>query len=124
MTYAYDEYGEPYAYEMRSGMSKLLVGLLAGALIGGVVMLFLAPDSGKKTYARLRKKTMKLADQTRETVDDRMKDARHRLDKATAGVRKQAKSVTGRSRDLLDEQKERVAEAVERGRKRIRVPGQ
>jgi gas vesicle protein len=123
MTYQYDEYGEPYGYEMSSGMSKLVVGLLVGALVGGVVMLFLAPASGKKTVARLRKRTMKLADKTREAMDDRMKDARHRLDKATAGVRKQAKSVSDRSRDVLDEQKERVAEAVERGRKRMHVPG-
>jgi gas vesicle protein len=125
MTYRYDEYGEPeeYAYEMGSGLSKVVTALLVGAAIGGVVMLFLAPASGKKTMARLRKKTMKLADHTMETMDDTMKQARHRLDKATAGVRKQAKSLSGRSRDLLDEQKERVADVVETGRKRIRMPG-
>jgi gas vesicle protein len=123
MAYRYDEYGQPYEYEISSGLSKLVTGLLIGAAIGGVVMLFLAPASGKKTLARLRKKTRQLRDETLDTVDDKMKVARHRLDKATAGVRKQAKEISHRGHDLLDEQKERVTDAVETGRKRFRVPG-
>lgn len=123
MTYRYDETGEPYEYEAGHGLSKLLTALLVGALVGGTVMLFLAPASGKKTLARLRKKTMKLADHTMDTMDDTMKQARHRFGKATAGVRKQAKVISHRGHDLLEEQKERVAEVVETGRKRIRIPG-
>jgi gas vesicle protein len=123
MTYRNDEYGEPHEYEAGHGLSKLLTGLLIGALIGGTLMLFLAPASGKKTMARLRKKTMRLADHTRETVDDRVNDARHRFKKATSGVRKQAKSMSHRGQDLLEAQKERVAEAVAVGRSRMRMPG-
>jgi gas vesicle protein len=121
MAYRYDEYGDVYGYENSSGMNKLLTGLLVGALVGGLVMLFLAPDSGKKTLNKLRKKTKKLRHEAFEAVDDRMKDARHTLSKASAGVRKQVKAVKGRTEDLYDEQRERVAEAVETGRKRLRV---
>ena len=121
MTYQDLGYGNAYGYENSSGMSKLLTGLLVGALVGGVVMLFLAPDSGKKTMAKLRKKTKKLRHDAFEAVDDRVKDARHKLDKASAGVRKQVKAVKGRTEDLYDEQRERVAEVVEEGRKRFRV---
>jgi gas vesicle protein len=123
MAYRYDEYGDAYEYEDQSGMSKLLTGLLIGAAIGGVVMLFLAPESGKKTLARLRKRTKQLRKETMNTVDDTMHMARERFGRAAAGVRKQAKGLTNRSYDMLDEQRERVADIVETGRKRIRVPG-
>jgi gas vesicle protein len=119
MTYRYNEHGDIYGYESSDGVKKLVTGLLLGALVGGVVMLFLAPASGKKTMAKLRKKTKKLYDEAYETVDDTMQVARHRLDKATAGVRKQAKELKGRGADLYDEQREHLAEVVERGRKRV-----
>ena len=123
MAYRYDETGQPYEYEVSRDVTKLVIGLLVGAVIGATVMLFVAPDSGKKTIARLRKKSRHLRDNTREAVDGTVKEARHRFDKATAGVRQQARVLTTRGHDLLDEQRERVAEAVDSGRKRIRVPG-
>lgn len=122
MAYRYNEHGDIYGYESSNGMKKLVTGLLVGALVGGVVMLFLAPESGKKTMAKLRKKTKKLYSEAYDTVDDKMQLARHKLDKATAGVRKQAKEIKSRGEHLYDEQREHLEEAVARGRKRIRVP--
>lgn len=123
MAYRYNEHGDIYEYDERDGMKKLFTGLLVGAAIGGVLMLFLAPASGKKTLSRLKKRTRALRHDLMDTMDDRMGAARHRLDKATAGARKQAKHLAGRGMDALDEQRERVSEAVETGRKRMRFPG-
>jgi gas vesicle protein len=124
MTYPYEEFDTAYEYDAGSDMTKTLVtGLVIGGLIGAAVMLFMAPDSGKKTLRKLQKKTMKLRESTMDTVEDAMKQARHRAGKVSAGVRKQTNRLTDRSHDLLDEQRSRVTEAVQEGRKRIHLPG-
>jgi gas vesicle protein len=119
MTYQYDEFDNAYEYEGGRMMKGLLTGLLIGGLIGAAVMLFVAPDSGKKTLRKLQKKTMKLREHTMDTVEDAMKQARHRAGK----VRKQASHLSDRGFDALEEQRGRVADIVAEGRKRIRVPG-
>ncbi len=123
MAYQYDEYGDAYDYEDNRSMQTLVTGLLIGALVGGALMLFLAPASGKKTLRKLQKKTMKLREHTMDTVEDAMKQARHRANKVTAGVRRQTEGLTDRSQSLLGEQKERVAELVSTGRKKVHLPG-
>ena len=121
MTYQYDEFDNAYEYEGGRLMKGLLTGLLIGGLIGAAVMLFVAPDSGKKTLRKLQKKTMKLRDHTLDTVEDAMKQARNRAGKVSKGVRKQAGQLSDRSFDALEEQRGRVADIVAEGRKRIRV---
>lgn len=119
----YDEFDHAYAYEGGKLRKGLLIGLLVGGLIGAAVMLFVAPDSGKKTLRRLQKKTMKLREHTMDTVEDAMKHARHRANKVTKGVRKQASHLSDRGQHVFDQQRERVADLVQESRKRIRVPG-
>jgi gas vesicle protein len=123
MTYPYDEFDNAYEYEGSQTMKTLVTGLLVGALIGAAVMLFMAPDSGKKTLRKLQKKTMKLREHTMDTVEDAMKQARHRADKVGKGVRKQASHLSDRGLDALEEQRGRVADVVAEGRKRIHLPG-
>jgi gas vesicle protein len=124
MTYPYDEFETAYEYEPGNDMTKTLVtGLVIGGLIGAAVMLFMAPESGKKTLRKLQKRTMKLRENAMDTVEDAMKQARHRAGKVSAGVRKQTNRLTDRSHDLLDEQRSRVTDAVQEGRKRIHLPG-
>ena len=123
MTYQYDEFDNAYEYEGGRMMKGLLTGLLIGGLIGAAIMLFVAPDSGKKTLRKLQKKTMKLREHTLDTVEDAMKQARHRAGKVSKGVRKQASHLSDRGFDALEEQRGRVADIVAEGRKRIRVPG-
>ena len=118
MDYGYSEYDNAYDEEGGQKMKTLVTGLLVGGLIGSVVMLFLAPASGKKTLRKLQKKTMKLRDQTMDTVEDAMQMARRRANKASAGVRRQAEYMTDRGQDVLEEQKERVSEVVSKGRRR------
>jgi len=118
----YDEYGNAYDYEASEmqgqRMKTLVTGLVIGGLIGAAVMLFMAPDKGKKTLRKLQKKTMKLREHTMDTVGDAMKQARHRAGKVTAGVRKQASHATDRGQHMLEEQRERVSEVVSAGRRR------
>ena len=127
MANRYDEYDQAYEYDYdfdsRDNMKLLLTGLAVGALIGAGLMLFMAPDSGKKTMRKLRKKTMKLRDRAVDAVDERMEKARHRVGKVTTGVLKQADKMQHRGQDLLDEQRERVSDVVTRGREKMRMLG-
>lgn len=77
-----------------SSWPQNLALLGAGALVGGVAALLLAPSSGQETRARLAKKAEELGaaaskqarefgEQVREEVDA----ARHHLDKAPPALR-------------------------------------
>lgn len=48
---------------------KFLVGMLMGGLAGAVIMLLLAPQSGKKTRKQIQVKGIKLRDWTNEIVE-------------------------------------------------------
>lgn len=53
----------------------ILAGLLIGGLAGAGGMLLLAPQSGKKTRAQIKKKTLQLRDHTTEAVEDAVSQA-------------------------------------------------
>jgi gas vesicle protein len=86
-------------------LSGLLAALLIGSLAGAVAMLLLAPQSGKRTRARLRRQGRALRDQTAETmenVEDAMADARDKTQEMTHDARKQADKLEKRGHALLD----------------------
>ncbi len=116
----YDE----YAYENEnSNIKGLVTGLLVGALVGAAVMLFVAPQSGRDTRKKLQKKTLQLRDHTMDTVDDAVKQARHKVDQVSADVRKQAGELQDRGQHLYADQRERVTDMVNAGKKKIHLPG-
>jgi gas vesicle protein len=69
------------------------VGILAGALIGGLAgataMLLLAPQSGKRTRAKLQRQSHELREQAADTVEDAVDQARDTARQITHDVRKQ-----------------------------------
>lgn len=83
----------------------LLAGLLIGGLAGAVAMLLLAPESGKKTRAKLQRQSHKLRGQTAETVDDAVAQARGTAHQITHDVRKQAEKLEQRGQAMLAGQK-------------------
>lgn len=94
-----------------------LTGLLLGGLVGSVAMLLMAPQSGEKTRAKIQKKSMELRDKTVETVEDTMKQARTKGHQITVDVHDKAEELQQRGQEVLDEQKERLSDAVESGKK-------
>ena len=93
-----------------------LAGLLLGGLAGAGAMLMLAPQSGKRTRAKIQQKGMELRDQTTEAVDDAVAQARATVHQVKADVRKDAKELQHRGQEMLDEQMERVSAVVEAGK--------
>ena len=65
-----------------------LAGLLAGGLIGAGAMLLLAPQSGKRTRAKIQRKSAELRKQTADTVEDSLAQARAKAGQITDDVRK------------------------------------
>ncbi|MHB0857547.1 MAG: YtxH domain-containing protein [Anaerolineae bacterium] len=90
-----------------------LAGLLAGGMIGAGAMLLLAPQSGAKTRAKFQHEGLGLRDQVTDTVEDAMAHTRGRARRIMANVHKQSKQLQQRGQDMLDEQKEVVAQVVE-----------
>jgi gas vesicle protein len=63
--YTYPKYKNP-----PNNALGVLGGMLIGALVGAVAMLFLAPRSGKETRTQIQKKGVELRDRTNEMMED------------------------------------------------------
>ena len=96
-----------------------LAGLMIGSLAGVGAMLLLAPQSGKKTRAEIQQKTMALRDQTVETVEDAVAQARVTARQVTDGVHKQVEELQQRGQELLGEHSERLPAVVEVKKKAV-----
>jgi gas vesicle protein len=96
-----------------------LAGLLFGGLAGAGAMLMLAPQSGKRTRAKIQQKSIELRDQASETVEDAMADTRDKAHKVKLGMRKDAKKLHHRGQEMLDEQMAHVSAAVDAGKEAV-----
>jgi gas vesicle protein len=79
-----------------SNAGGFLLGLLAGAAIGGAIMFFYAPRSGKETREMLKNKAM----ETRDLLQERAEEMRDRLGRVKDSIKSSAEheihSVKGR----------------------------
>jgi gas vesicle protein len=66
----------------------LLIGLLIGGLTGAVVMLLVAPQSGKRTRAKIYRQSAEWREQAADTVDDAVASARDKARQITHDVSK------------------------------------
>ena len=89
-----------------------LVGLLVGGLAGVVAMLLLAPQSGKKTRAQIRQKSIDLRDETVKAVEGAVAQARGKARQITDDVREQAGELQQRGQDVLDRKRGQLSETL------------
>lgn len=99
-----------------------LAGVLIGALAGAGAMLLLAPQSGKRTRAKLQQKGIELRDQASEVADDAVAQVRVKTRQVTAGIGHKAEELQHRGQEMLDEQKERFSTLVESRKKAVHGP--
>jgi gas vesicle protein len=93
-----------------------LGGLLVGGLAGAVTMLFVAPQSGKRTRAKIQQRSIELREQTTDAVEDVLAQTRHKARQMRASVHDQAEAIQQHGQDVLDEQKEHLSTLVEAGK--------
>jgi gas vesicle protein len=89
-----------------------LAGLLVGGLAGAVAMLFLAPQSGKKTRAQIRLKGVELRDQTVKSVEGAVAQGRDKARQITHDVGEQTGDLRQGGQDMLDEQRGHLSKTL------------
>ncbi len=102
-------------YECADDNSQLggfLAGLLIGGLAGAGAMLFLAPQSGKKTRATVQKKGIELRDQMVKTVEDASAQVRDKVHQISEDVQEQAEDLQQRGQDAIDEQRDNLSHTL------------
>jgi len=126
-------YDDDFGNRMQD-MAPMLGVFVAGAVIGGLAgaltMLLMAPQSGERTRRQIRRKALKLRDQVADNAEGAMEKAEESLDEALERVRKLRKEtinsvddVQQRGQDLLEEQRDRVKDAVAAGKGMVRKVG-
>jgi gas vesicle protein len=101
------------ADKLITGMSCLLGGLGAGLAVG----ILFAPDSGARTRGRIRRK----ADETRDLVSAKADQGRGYLMRQRARLVSQTNEFVELGKRIVNEQRERVTNAVEAGRTAYRA---
>jgi gas vesicle protein len=101
-------------------LGGLLAGTLVGALAGAGAMLLLAPQSGKRTRARILRKGAELSEQATDTVEGSLAYAGNKAGQIMHDVRETADGLEHRAQAVFDEQSERASSAVKAGKKAVR----
>jgi len=102
---------------MTRNAGGFFAGLLMGGLLGSGAMLLWAPQSGKKTRAKIQHEGLELRDQVVETVEDAVSQARGQAHKVASRVHRETKELQQRGQDALDEQIEVVSDVVQAEKK-------
>ena len=96
--------------------ATFIVGLTIGALVGTVAAILLAPQSGKRTRRRIARK----AGEWSETATEKVSEVRSETGRIADRTRKDARRLAKEARRRVDETGDRLSEAVEQGRDRLR----
>ena len=103
--------------DFRIGMwIGMLIGMLAGGLVGAVSMLLLAPQSGQRTRAKLRRQSDELREQMADSMGDAMEQAGDKAHRITHDVRKQAEKLEHRGQVMFEGQMDNLSTMVEAGK--------
>lgn len=114
-----NNYEEKYEADDSSGFIaglSLVIGLLLGGLAGAGVMLLMAPQSGKKTRAKIQRKGQEMRNQTTSAVDEAVAQVRSTARQVSTSIHDQGEALQQRGQDVVDHQRERWSPVVEAGK--------
>jgi gas vesicle protein len=83
-------------------------------------MLLLAPQSGKRTRAKIQQTGIELRDQTNDAVEDAMAQAGIKARQIRTGASKQVKVLEQQGQAVIDESKKRLSTIVEAGKTTVK----
>ena len=69
-------------------LAGMLISLLIGGLTGALVMLLVAPQSGKRTRAKIHRQSAEWREQAADTMEDAVASARDKTHQITHDVSK------------------------------------
>jgi gas vesicle protein len=99
----------------KNHVKGFLGGMMVGGLTGAVTMLLVAPQSGKRTRAKIQQRSIELRDQATDTLDDVVAQTRDKARQIRRSVNDQAEAIRQRAQGMVDEQKERLSSVVDAG---------
>ncbi len=114
-----NEYSYPQLQQMGNGAKHVLTGMIVGGLIGATTMLFFAPRSGEEIRAEIRDKAMGLRDRTTDTMKDTVSQVKSKAGHLRGDVTDKAQGLKHKGQDILVEQLDRAAEALEAAKKAV-----
>jgi gas vesicle protein len=95
-----------------SQLGGFLVGLLVGGLVGATAMLLFAPNSGKKTRAKIQRKGAEVHDQVVKGVEEATVEVRAKAREVTHDVKKGAGDLQQRGQDVIDEKRDQLGQSL------------
>ena len=113
-----DDHGQEHENDINQFWG-FIAGLLMGGIAGALVMLLLAPQSGKKTRAEVQQKSSELREHTTEAVEDALKQAGVKASQIGVGVHEQAETLEQRGQDVIDEQRNHLGKTLKRWGKAV-----
>jgi gas vesicle protein len=90
---------------------------LAGAALGAIAALLLAPQSGEDTRAQLRLRARRL----RDAAEDRLDDLQEAVESGYARTKASVEASLQRARSSLDERRAEARDTVDAGRQAVRT---
>lgn len=100
-----------------------LGGFLAGVFIGGLAgsgaMLFLAPQSGRKTRAQFWNQGLKIRKDAMQTVADGVSQVQTKAHDLSETVHKQMENLQEQGQNAMEEGKERLSHVVSDGKNSV-----
>jgi gas vesicle protein len=97
----------------RDDFGAFVSGFLVGGLVGAAIALLMAPQSGEETRTMIRDKGLELKDQVEQTAAE----ARSKAEQIAQQARQRAEELQKRGQVVLEEQKTRLGDAIEAGKK-------
>ena len=104
----------------RDEFGAFLIGFVVGGLTGAITALLLAPQSGEETRTLIKDKSLELRDKATESLEEAYAqaeaaavEARSRFEELAETTKEKADEIQQRGKILLEEQKSKLAKAVE-----------
>lgn len=113
MTRRYED--QPVVVVERSGNG--IGAFLAGALVGAVTALLLAPQSGEDTRAQLRDRAQRL----REAAEDKLDDLQEAVESGYSRTKERVEVGLQKARKSFDERKGEARDTVDAGKAAVRT---
>jgi gas vesicle protein len=93
-----------------------LGGLLLGSVAGAGAMLFMAPQSGKKTRKQLKHRGRKVRKQITKMVKHKVEEVHDQVNHATSSIHVQVEDLQQSGQDMVDAQKDRWEPVIKAGK--------
>jgi gas vesicle protein len=98
-----------------------ITGFLVGGMAGALVALFNAPQSGVKTRALIRDKSIELKDKTLDQIEETRAQAIHFVDDLKDNVQTRTNKLVGIGREVIDKEKQLLEQSARKAQKALQA---